>query len=724
MLDLWQNNTAVAAQPQPGEARDLPATFGESFSAAWQNGRLFSDTLAHGNAQAAGFDQYLEDVKNASGEDIRRQVYADADPLTAARNIVGKMKAANPGLMTIPDLTDDELDHRAIVASQQARERYMQIAQREKAAGGGVGQFLGGLAAGATDPINLVGLAVAPEVEGGVLASATAWGTFGAVTQGVNEGVNAGFREKVQPGYAMSGEPVMNVLEAGAGGAVLGGGFKALGNLWTRVKTGAWPQSVRDAGNVVESEANIQQSNVLPGVEGEAAHRASLSTAINQILGGLPVDVAEASRALVSRLQAERPFTLPVMDEQAVRLISEEAGLRERSGHIDTQLGALPQGDISAADRLNRLQAVDSQIAEATDPATRRALNERRDQILVDTNPEALRAAAAPLEQRRALEAEQRQITSRLNEIEAQRTNPDLTPTEPPAMMGQTSMVRPSLFDIHTGRIDSLMTMRGRAGMVADQAAAERAQATATGELPFKAGAFDLLHNYHVGALSDGIHALGQLGGHEIPDEEAMALAQRVARAKDDSEAMTILNQVTDRPRTLYDTLPSAADFAAQRRVDAEVAATARMQSPEQMRETIASPDHVTALQADIDRAIVNGPQERAKPIIAELQRLEDELSKLTEDKNNAVEKYGKESTEATAAFDKIDEWRAKHKALNDEFKKSIAEGIKIPVGVDENGEPIFRDLEKATAEVDQYKAAAEQIAACAAPPAEEAEAA
>jgi hypothetical protein len=651
MLDLWHNNTNVAAAPQPNEGRDLPATFGESFGAAWQEGRLFSDTLAHGNAQAAGFDQYLEDVKNASGEDIRKSVYADADPLTAARNAVAKMKVANPGLMTIPDLTDDELDHRAVVASQQARERYMQIAQREKAPGGGVGQFLGGLAAGAADPINLVGLAVAPEVEGGVLASAAAWGTFGLVTQGVNEGVNASFREKVQPGYAMSGEPVANVAEAAGGGALLGAGFKTLGNLWTRVKTGQWPQSVRDAGNVVESEANIQQSNVLPSVEGETAHRASLGTAIDQILGGLPVDVAEASRALVGRLQAERPFTLPVMDEQAIRLISEEAQLRERSGQLDTQLGALPQGDATAADRLNRLQAVDNQIAEATDPATRRALNERRDQILVDTTPEALRAGAAPLDQRRVLEAEQNQISTRLNEIETQRSS--LAPTEPPVMLGQTSMVRPSLFDIHTGRIDSLMTMRGRAGVVADQAAAERAQATATGELPFKASAFDLLHNYHVGAISDGIHALGQLGGYEMPDYESLGLARRVANAKDDSEAMAILNQVTDRPRTLYDTLPSAADFAAQRKLDEEVAAAAPLQTPEQRAETIASPQHVEALQADIDRARMIGD-------------------------------------------------------------------VKIPIGKDENGDPIFRSVDAAMNEVEAYKAAAEQIQACAAPQPEE----
>ena len=649
---LWQDSDQALTDAGRRSAPDLPVTFREGFSAAWSEGQLFSDNLAHGNAQAAGFDNYLGDVQQASGEDIRKQVYGDADPLAATRRIVGKMKADNPGLMTVPDLTDDALEDRTVQASAAARQRYEQLSAREKGPGGGLGMFLGSAAATVADPINLVGAAVAPEVSAGILGAAAAWGTFGVASQTVNEALNARFREQAQPGYAASGAPVENIIGAGVGGAVLGAGTKVLGNLWTRVKTGSWPQSIRDAGNVVESEANIQTSNVLPGVEGEAAHREALSTSIDQILHGLPVDVTAASRQLVSRLQAERPFALPVMDEQAVRLISEEAGLRERSGQLDTQLAALPKGDVSAADRLNRLQAVDNQIAEATDPAARRALNERRDQILVDTTPEALRAGAAPLEQRRALEAEQGQIGARLNDIQTQRAG--LTPAEP-AMMGQTSLVRPSLFDIHTGRIDSLMTMRGRAGVVADQAAAERAQATATGQLPFRAGAFDLLHSYHVGALSDGIHALGQLGGHEIPDEEAMALATRVARAKDDSEAMTILNQVTDRPRTLAETLPSATDFAAQRRLDAEVAATAPTQTPDQMAETIASPQHEEALRADIDRARMLGD-------------------------------------------------------------------VKIPIGKDENGEPIFRSVDAAMNEVDGYKAAAEQIQACAAPAPEEPE--
>jgi hypothetical protein len=81
------------------------------------------------------------------------------------------------------------------------------------------------------------------------------------------------------------------------------------------------------------------------------------------------------------------------------------------------------------------------------------------------------------------------------------------------------------------------------------------------------------------------------------------------------------------------------------------------LQTAEQRAETIASPQHVEALQADIDRARMLGD-------------------------------------------------------------------VKIPIGKDENGEPIFRSVDAAMREVEGYQAAAEQIQACAAPVAPEAEAA
>jgi len=41
---------------------------------------------------------------------------------------------------------------------------------------------------------------------------------------------------------------------------------------------------------------------------------------------------------------------------------------------------------------------------------------------------------------------------------------------------------------------------------------------------------------------------------------------------------------------------------------------------------------------------------------------------------------------------------------------------VKIPAGVDEKGEPVFRSLDSALDEVDAFKKAADEIQACAAP--------
>jgi hypothetical protein len=111
-----------------------------------------------------------------------------------------------------------------------------------------------------------------------------------------------------------------------------------------------------------------------------------------------------------------------VAPEDFARL-SEQAALQEQHADVTARLAALPEGDISAADRLNRLDAVETQLKdENLEPADRKALLERRDQILVDTNPEALKAAAAPIEQRRVLEAQQASIEARLGEIGAPQT--------------------------------------------------------------------------------------------------------------------------------------------------------------------------------------------------------------------------------------------------------------------------------------------------------------
>lgn len=302
MQDLWQDNAAIAARPSPEEGDSLPIGAGAGFSAAWNEGQLFSNSLSQENARNRALDEFSDKVKAAGGnldaEYARRITYSPDGamiPAPSSLDVVNDaltgLKAKNPGLPIDP-MSDDDLDRRAAELSRDANQAYAKTSAGEKTFGGKIGMFAGGLASSLSDPLNLAIAPVAPEAEAGILAHALFFGVGAGISQGTNELLGANFREQVQPGYLGSGAPFGNIAENALGGAVFGGGIKALGNLWTRVKTGAWPTSVRDAGNIVESEANLQDSNVLPGVEGEAAHYGAMQTAIAQILRGDPVDVA------------------------------------------------------------------------------------------------------------------------------------------------------------------------------------------------------------------------------------------------------------------------------------------------------------------------------------------------------------------------------------------------------------------------------------------------
>lgn len=116
------------------------------------------------------------------------------------------------------------------------------------------------------------------------------------------------------------------------------------------------------------------------------------------------------------------PTALPVIDTAEIGRLGREVSLNELDKNLTDQLEKLPAGDASAADRLNRLQTVEDQLKnEALTGPERKALLDRRDQILIDTNPEALKAAAQPLVDRRNLEAQRARVAEQLGDIERER---------------------------------------------------------------------------------------------------------------------------------------------------------------------------------------------------------------------------------------------------------------------------------------------------------------
>jgi hypothetical protein len=316
MLDMFQSAFDQEAAPQPNEGRDLPETFGESFQDAWQAGQLATSAIRQQNARNQAVSEYADQIKAAGGDvdgEYARQLAMGGsvatsdgstsggpDPLEVANDVVAGMKAradAAGQMLPFSPMSSDDIDARAVQISQQAMASNAAMQARPQTVSSWLGKTAGALAS-AADPFNIP-MAVIP-VEGlGVLGTAAAFGGASALTQTANEAANSNFNERVQPGYAASGQAFRNIAEAGvsgaemgAGGALLGVGLKAAGAALTRISTGAWPTAAKDAANGIMSEANILDTNRLPGAEGEAAHQGALGQAIGQVLRDAPVDVS------------------------------------------------------------------------------------------------------------------------------------------------------------------------------------------------------------------------------------------------------------------------------------------------------------------------------------------------------------------------------------------------------------------------------------------------
>lgn len=276
MLDLWQQSAEAARRPQANEGGELPATFGESYDAAWSQGELASSSIKQTNARNAAIAEFSDQIK-AAGGDVDSEYASrltptggesmmEPDHLDVANTALAKLKAKNPGVQIAP-LTQDDVDKRAVQLSQGSVAAAQQQGGREQSFASRAGSFLGASASSFNDPMNLPLMAIAPEDSVGILGHALQFGGGAAVSQAANELMNRGYNEQVQPGYGAQG--VENVVEAGLSGAALGGGLRAFGKVLEGVSTRFWPTATRDAANVVRSEAQIDGSNVLSRADGQ-----------------------------------------------------------------------------------------------------------------------------------------------------------------------------------------------------------------------------------------------------------------------------------------------------------------------------------------------------------------------------------------------------------------------------------------------------------------------
>jgi len=132
--------------------------------------------------------------------------------------------------------------------------------------------------------------------------------------------------------------------------------------------------------------------------------------------------------------------SLPAINERSLRLLSEEHQLVD----MDRQLGEfldgleVSKGAEAAQTKISRLDEIDRQLKQSNLTAKdKAALNDRRDQLLADTNPETLRETAAPLRMRQQATEQRRRIFERLAEIRQERqAQRSATATPPLPKMG------------------------------------------------------------------------------------------------------------------------------------------------------------------------------------------------------------------------------------------------------------------------------------------------
>lgn len=413
---LWQNEE-LEQRPALETSGPMPTTSHDLFTAAWGRNQLTHMNLTGEQDRLNALDDYLEKIKKLGGPDLAPELdygtfgggmMPDSHALFAQANAkLAEYKNKNPEFDMQP-MSAQEFDGNAINKRRNADADYEAELERPRGAGATLGLVAGGLAAGAVDPINLLALPVAPEASLGILASALRWGAIGAGAATVSEAIQAPYQEQVHPGRLMSGAPLLDIAQAGlfaAGGGVL---FPALAKAWEGVRGLPWGTAVKDAGNIVDSQANVMHSNIYPGAEGTTAHTQALPKAIDDALRGHPVDVSqyitpeiEASagqpaieatraetlqarrRALEARFAQERqepqpelPFVQTAAEEdlgaQVEKLVDHVQDLSRRAGYdmprdeASTITTRLMNADEAEGAKLYRdLQISPRQVAEA-----------------------------------------------------------------------------------------------------------------------------------------------------------------------------------------------------------------------------------------------------------------------------------------------------------------------------------------------------------------------
>jgi hypothetical protein len=240
-------------------------------------------------------NDYIRNFHQVTGQSLPRWMGGpgvNADPAREAvsRKMVEQWKQQNPGV-DLPDLpTQDQVEQEWIKRGKSALKSSEELSSRTTSGLSSVGGFLGSAAGSLTDPISMLTLPFGASAAQGILRTALVEGAINAGSDAVGQAVNIPSRQQVDPNYGVD-SALADIAAAGAGGAILGGGFKGLAGIWERARTGEWPSHVRDTGNVVMREAAVPNSRFEKSMSGDLAHSAAISKSADDLINGRPVEL-------------------------------------------------------------------------------------------------------------------------------------------------------------------------------------------------------------------------------------------------------------------------------------------------------------------------------------------------------------------------------------------------------------------------------------------------
>lgn len=291
LLDAQSRKTALDfAGSRPIEGFD--PGFVERLKADFSSMRDFSNS----NARVSHIDDVQQEFQReffkASGQSMNLWMLGgQSQPKLeeAARSQFEAWKTQNPESdLEFPE--NDYFEQEAQRRAGESRSASELLASESTSWSSTLGGFAGTMAGALTDPINIVSLAVGAGAASGIVRTALIEAGIGAASETVIQGITYDFKKKVDPDFGVA-DAGYEVAAAGAGGALFGGGVKAIAKAWQGARGRYFPREVQDAANVATREAATPENPASLTFQEKTVSRSALEKAAEDIAAGRPIEL-------------------------------------------------------------------------------------------------------------------------------------------------------------------------------------------------------------------------------------------------------------------------------------------------------------------------------------------------------------------------------------------------------------------------------------------------